>query len=130
MDNTKIYIFEHESNTVTFKEGETIFRKGDPATQAYVVQSGEVAILLNEHHTEIMESGDLFGEMALISREPRSATAVARTDVKLVPIDEKRFLFMVSETPNFALTVMRAMAQRLRNENEEKAALKAQISTD
>jgi CRP-like cAMP-binding protein len=130
MDNTKIYIFEHESNTVTFKEGETIFRKGDPATQAYVVQSGEVAILLNEHHTEIMESGDLFGEMALISREPRSATAVARTDVKLVPIDEKRFLFMVSETPNFALTVMRAMAQRLRYENVEKAALKAQISTD
>lgn len=127
MDNTKIYIFEHESNTVTFQVGETIFKKGDQPTQAYVVQSGEVAILLHEHHTEIMECGDLFGEMALISREPRSATAIAKTDVRLVPIDERRFPFMVGETPNFAITVMRAMAQRLRNENEEKAALKAQV---
>jgi CRP-like cAMP-binding protein len=130
MVNTKIYIFEHESNTVTFKQGETIFKKGDPATGAYVVQSGEVEIQIHEHHTEIMECGDLFGEMALISREPRSATAIAKTDVKLVPIDEKRFLFMVGETPNFAITVMRAMAQRLRNENEEKAALKAQINAE
>lgn len=130
MDSTKIYIFKHETNAVTFKAGETIYKKGDPATQAYVVQAGEVEIHLHEHHTEIMEPGDLFGEMALISREPRSATAIAKTDVKLVPIDEKRFLFMVSETPNFAITVMRAMAQRLRSENEEKAALKAQISSD
>ena len=56
----------------------------------------------------------IFGEMALIDDEPRSATAVAITDVELVPISEKQFVFLVSQTPYFALKVMRVPAQRLR----------------
>ena len=43
----------------------------------------------------------IFGEMALIDDEPRSATAVAITDVELVPISEKQFVFLVSQTPYF-----------------------------
>ena len=57
------------------------------------------------------------GEMALIDHSPRSATAVARTDVTLVPVGEKQFLFLVSRTPHFALNVMRTLAQRLRTTN-------------
>jgi CRP/FNR family transcriptional regulator, cyclic AMP receptor protein len=52
--------------------------------------------------------------MALIDAAPRSATAVAATDVKLVPVGEKQFLFMISHTPYFALNVMRILARRLR----------------
>ena len=61
-----------------------------------------------------LTADNIFGEMALIDSEPRSATAVAITDVELVPISEKQFLFLVSQTPYFALTVMRILAQRLR----------------
>ena len=56
----------------------------------------------------------MFGEMALVDSEPRSAEAVARTDCKLVPINKKRFAFLVTETPFFALEVMQVMANRLR----------------
>ena len=56
--------------------------------------------------------------MALIDDAPRSATAVARTDVELVPISEKQFLFLVSQTPFFALKVMRVLARRLRATNK------------
>ncbi len=56
--------------------------------------------------------------MALIDSEPRSATAVAVTDVELVPVSEKQFLFLVSQTPYFALKVMRVLAQRLRVTNK------------
>jgi CRP-like cAMP-binding protein len=56
----------------------------------------------------------MFGEMALIDREPRSATAVAETDCELVVIDKRRFWFLVQETPYFAEIVMRVMADRLR----------------
>ena len=56
--------------------------------------------------------------MALIDNEPRSAIAVAVTDVELVPVSEKQFLFLVSQTPHFALKVMRALAQRLRLTNK------------
>jgi CRP-like cAMP-binding protein len=55
--------------------------------------------------------------MALIDPAPRSATAVAKTDVKLVPVGEKQFLFLVSRTPHFALNVMRTLARRLRAQN-------------
>src|SRR5229473_1534528 len=56
-------------------------------------------------------------EMALIDDDPRSATVVAKTDCRLVEIDRRRFEFMVSETPFFALAVMRVMADRLRKTN-------------
>lgn len=115
--DTKIYIFDRESRTIDFKAGETIFKAGDPAEVLYVIQQGEVEIMLAPHHTDILGPGELFGEMSLMSHEPRSATAIARTDVRLVAVDEKRFGFMVQETPNFALTVMRVMASRLRHEN-------------
>jgi CRP-like cAMP-binding protein len=54
--------------------------------------------------------------MALVDSAPRSADAVALTDVTLVPVSERQFLFLVSETPYFALNVMRLMARRLRHQ--------------
>jgi CRP/FNR family transcriptional regulator, cyclic AMP receptor protein len=59
----------------------------------------------------------IFGEMALIDNAPRSATAVAVSDAKLVSVSEKQFLFLISNTPYFALNVMRVMARRLRTAN-------------
>ncbi len=56
--------------------------------------------------------------MALIDQAPRSADAIAVTDVTLVPVSEKQFLFLVSQTPFFALKVMRVLARRLRAANK------------
>ena len=60
----------------------------------------------------------IFGEMAPIDNEPRSASAIAMSDVELVAVSEKQFLFLVSQTPYFALKVMRVLAQRLRATNK------------
>ena len=57
---------------------------------------------------------DTFGEMAIVDSSPRSATVVAVTDTKLAVIDRHRFLFLVQETPMFALQVMSSIAERLR----------------
>ena len=65
----------------------------------------------------------IFGEMALIDDEPRSATVIARTDCRLLEVDRRRFEFMVSETPYFALAVMRVMADRLRKANARIASV-------
>jgi CRP/FNR family cyclic AMP-dependent transcriptional regulator len=100
-----------------FKAGEVIFKLGDPAAEFFVIQSGKVDIRLGNRSLGILSDHDIFGEMALIDAEPRSATAIAATDVKLVPVGEKQFLFLVSQTPHFALNVMRVLAQRLRAQN-------------
>ncbi|MAU00875.1 MAG: hypothetical protein CL608_27335 [Anaerolineaceae bacterium] len=55
--------------------------------------------------------------MALVDDSPRSATAVAKTDCRLVPLDEKAFLDHIHRTPFFALQVMRILTNRLRNMN-------------
>ena len=100
-----------------FKAGDVIFRQGDPAYELFIIQSGEIEIRLGNRILETLPAYSIFGEMALIDNAPRSATAVAASDAKLVPIGEKQFLFLISNTPHFALNVMRVMARRLRAAN-------------
>jgi CRP/FNR family transcriptional regulator, cyclic AMP receptor protein len=101
-----------------FKAGSTIFREGDEANQLFVIKSGQVRIQIGNRTVTELAADNIFGEMALIDSEPRSATAIAVTDVEVVPVSEKQFLFLVSQTPYFALKVMRVLAQRLRVTNK------------
>ena len=82
------------------------------------IKSGQVRIQIGNRTVTELAPDTIFGEMALIDDEPRSATAVAATDVELVPVSEKQFLFLVSQTPYFALKVMRVLATRLRETNK------------
>jgi len=88
----------------------------------YIVVDGDVEIRVGDTLLETAGPGSIFGEMALIDDDPRSATVVAKTDCRVVELDRRRFEFMVSETPYFALAVMRVMADRLRNTNTKIAA--------
>ncbi len=67
---------------------------------------------------DTVKDGEFFGEMSLIDDAPRSARAVARTDCKVVPVNRHDFLFLIQETPLFALQVMHLMAERLRQMND------------
>ena len=109
-----IQFFQHSKDQVSFEAGQVIFAAGQAGKLMYVVTSGEVDILVGDTLIETLTTGDILGEMALIDTQPRSATAIARTDCKLAPIDEQRFSFLVQQTPYFAIQVMRIMANRLR----------------
>jgi CRP/FNR family transcriptional regulator, cyclic AMP receptor protein len=101
-----------------FAAGDVIFAKGDKGDTMYVVRNGEVAIERDGHVMETLSGGGIFGEMALIDGSPRSATVRAKTDCEVAPINEKTFLFLVHETPFFAVAVMRTLADRLRRMDE------------
>ena len=98
----------------TFKLGEVIFTEGDKGDKMYVILSGEVEIERDGTIVEKLSQGGIFGEMALIDGSPRAATARAATPCEVAPITEKSFLFLVHETPFFAIAVMRTLAERLR----------------
>jgi CRP/FNR family cyclic AMP-dependent transcriptional regulator len=99
-----------------FPAGTTVFSEGEAGEQLYVVKRGSVSLSAHGHKLESVGENGLFGEMAVIDREPRSATAVAETDCELVSIGKRRFWFLVQETPYFAEIVMRVMADRLRRQ--------------
>ena len=71
-------------------------------------------VLVGDRVVERAERGAILGEMALIDNSPRSASAIAKTACRLVPVTRRRFIFMVQQTPNFSLHVMKVMADRLR----------------
>ena len=104
----------NDIGTRRIRAGGVIFREGETADELFVIKSGYVRIQVGNRTMADLTVDNIFGEMALIDSEPRSATAVAITDVELVPISEKQFLFLVTQTPYFALKVMRILAQRLR----------------
>jgi len=107
--------FRKSTDTVTYSAGDTIYAAGTDDNKMYAVQSGEVEIFFNGQVIETVGADGIFGEKSLIDDLPHTTTAVAKTDSIIVPVDETKFLFLVHETPTFALQVMRVMASRLRN---------------
>ena len=109
-----VNLFRNTEDAQPYTAGATIFSEGDsPCGLMYVVQEGEVDIVLRGEHVETIGPGSFLGEIGLVAKRPRSATAVAKTDCRLVPIDQRRFNFLVQQTPYFALEVMQTIAERL-----------------
>ncbi len=115
------HLFGPRVPTRIISKGKTIFREGDRGDEFFIVVRGQVEIRSGERHFETLGPDGIFGEMALIDDSPRSATAVALTDVTLAPIKENQFLFLVQNAPFFALSVMRVLARRLRRQNKAPA---------
>ena len=122
-EKTSLQFLKYADNFKCYKPGETIFRENDPGMFMYVVKKGRVELRRGGVLLEVVEIGNIFGEMALLEHSTRSATAVAATDCQVVPIDEEKFTYLVKQTPYFALDVLRIMAQRLRHSTQEIASM-------
>lgn len=107
-------MFRNDEDALACAAGHVIFRSGDAGDRMYVVLEGAVRLEIGDAELEALGPGEVFGEMALIDAAPRIATAIAATDCKVVPVDAKRFQYLVQNTPFFALQIMRVMADRLR----------------
>ena len=107
-------VFDGQTAKQTFVAGSTIFSEGEPGLCMYVIKQGEVELHVHGKVVETLGPEEFFGEMALVEKSVRSATAIAKTDCVLAPINERQFLFMVQETPFFSLRIMKTMSNRLR----------------
>jgi CRP-like cAMP-binding protein len=107
-----------DPSLLSFTAGATIFTHGDPGGSMFVVVDGEVSISPGGGDPVVTaKTGEVFGEMSLCENQPRSGTAIAATDARVVPIDTLRFTYLVQNDPNFAISVMRSMADSLRAAN-------------
>jgi len=114
------FLFRHgeAQNIINIQPGQAVFRAGDKGGVMYVLMEGTATVLVGGSVVEEAGPGALFGEMGLIDQaEKRSATVIARTACKLVPVDIDRFHQLVRRTPQFASYVMKSVVGRLRRMN-------------
>jgi CRP-like cAMP-binding protein len=95
-------------------QGGSFFDEGQTSDRMYYLVEGSVGLLRNKKTLDIIKAGEVFGEMAVISGEPRSAAAVARSDCKVLAMDSRQFQQALQTTPEFALMLMNIMNHRLR----------------
>src|SRR5574343_266839 len=117
-----IDIFSHNTAKITIQAGQALFLEGEEGNQMYVLETGIAEVIVQNRVVETLEHGSIVGEMGLVSPGPHSASVIAKTDCEFVAVDEKRFQFLVQQTPFFAIQVMRLMAERLRATNRLLAA--------
>ncbi|MEA2338592.1 MAG: hypothetical protein QOE82_2599 [Thermoanaerobaculia bacterium] len=109
-----------ESST-HYAAGDVIFQQGDLGTEMFIIQEGEVNIIKHingeSHSLSHLEKGDFFGEMAVLESVPRTADAVAATDVRALVINGARFDEMLRKNPEVAVRIIRKYSRRLREAN-------------
>lgn len=100
-------------------KGETVFFKGTTGSQMYVILGGEVGVYDGKKRIADLSVGDTFGEMSLLSNEPRNATIVTHSDVNLFVLSEQVFQKLLTKrvAVQILLNIARTMAKRITDTN-------------
>ena len=114
-------LFEKYGQTIN--PGKTIFNEGESGDHMFIIQTGQVRISKmidgREHELAILEKGDFFGEMAIVSRIDRTATATAVNATQLLAFDRQGFMGMIEKNAKIALNVIDKLCRRLENANSQ-----------
>lgn len=107
----------------TYTDGEIIIRQGDSGNCMYVIQEGKVEVLRNNNGSEVRlavrNEGDFFGEMALFSKEVRSATIKALGEARILTVDKRNLLASIQKDPSLAFRIIETLSGRVRELSEE-----------
>jgi len=123
LDNEAAGEFCNLLDSLDRKAGAVLFRAGDEGDAMYLIERGKVRICVRTtqgHELTLTElgRGDFFGEMALLDGQRRSADAVVAEDARLAVLSREHFLSFVRSSPNLALELLTALANRLRHTDE------------
>lgn len=111
-----------------YSDGDVIFQEGEDGDRMYVVQTGRVRITKKTSAGEMpiatLEKGEIFGEMALFDKLPRSATATAIGETRILGIDRKKLFQTIDRDPTLSFRLIESMSSRIRRLDEEFTELK------
>jgi signal transduction histidine kinase len=112
----------NEAGDVSLAPGEVLFREGDPGDRAFVIASGELEIIKTTERREVLialrTADDVIGEMALLDKGPRGATARARTATELVSIPQAALEDLLDTSPSAARSILGPLSRRIRETND------------
>lgn len=106
-----------------YKAGQYVFFEGDLESHFYIIESGEVHIVTKDKTDQSiivakLKSGESFGEFSLIDNIPRTASALAKTDIKVMKISKEAYEMMLNDLPIWASSMLKSLSIRIINMNE------------
>lgn len=116
-------------------DGETIVRQGDVGEAMYVIQEGQVEVVVEEddggeHRVAVLGPGDFFGEMSIFERVVRAATVRTLGEARILTVDKRTFLRRVQEDPTLAFNILKTLSRRIRSLNEELGELRSRVGRE
>lgn len=98
----------------SFPEGVDVIREGDQADKFYLIRQGEVEVVRGpgRQHLATLKEGDFFGEMALLTGQPRNATVVTKSDTVMYTMSQDQFKFAMSQQASFEAEIRRSLFER------------------
>jgi len=115
-----------------YADGEVVIREGEIGDSLYVVQAGEVEIVISEGGEDVLlrvaGPDELLGEMSLFAPQVRSATVRARGPATVLTLDRAAFLDRIQDDPALAFWVLESMTRRVRELSNEVAELRSQLA--
>lgn len=104
-----------------FPSGETIFKEGDPGNTAYIIEEGCVEVVVSSTQTSLIHKGELFGEIALIDQQPRTATVRAVENTVLIPIPRQLVKELLEKTDPVVRHLLLTILERYRSTRKQPA---------
>lgn len=105
------------ADEIDLRAGKELTRQGRPGREFFVLIEGEADVLQNARRIATMKGGDFFGEIALVSSKPRTATVVATTPLRVLVLTDRSFKRLLERSPSIQLKVLQALAERISGDN-------------
>ena len=101
------------ADELDFKSGRRLIAEGDRGREFFVLLEGTAEVTKDGKHLNTLEAGDFFGEIALVSRTPRTATVTTTSPTRALVVTDRAFRDLMERSPQIQLKVLEALAERL-----------------
>jgi CRP-like cAMP-binding protein len=119
----KLKLLAFTSQRLSFETGQILFRQGEPGDSAYIVIEGEAEVMIDSSGGRFVVAtvgkNAIIGEIAILCEVPRTATVIAKHKLETLRIDKDTFFRLINEFPQMAVEIMRELARRLEQTNQQ-----------
>ncbi len=134
LDSSKLKLLAFTSRLVEYRDGEYLFRKKDPADCVYLIMSGKAEVVSDPVSPEdesqvtlVRSEGELIGEMAVLSRQDRTASIRAKGTLSVLCMEGDMFVQLLASNSDAALDVMRQLSDKLAQAHDANTVLQRQL---
>lgn len=132
LDAKRLRVVVMMGETLSYRAGERLFEAGEEGDSAFVILVGGVDVILQTTDEEVavahLQKGEIFGEIAALTGQPRTSAIRAREDLSVLRLDRQTILNLMREFPDIALELIRVLSDRLKETSNHLAQAQSDLS--